>query len=161
MDNHGLIQKRLVMVLLGLVCAIAAGTLAAAYAMSFAPPPRVSGAFLADRASVFAALKPPVELLLIGALSQVATLFKLALVGIVAAEWFSIRSWMFHAANGALSGFFASLFYQQGWVPGLNVVSSDNMLAAGLVGATVYWAIAGSRAGFRADILVPTPFRTN
>ncbi|GGF48661.1 hypothetical protein GCM10007301_04950 [Azorhizobium oxalatiphilum] len=157
MDTHGLILKRLAIVLAGLCCAILAGSLAAGYAMSFTPPPKVSGAFLVDRASDFAALKPPFQLLMLATLTQVATIFKLMLIGIAAAEWFSIRSWMFQAANGALCGFFTSLFYTHGWVPGLNVVSSDYMLAAGLVGGTVYWLVAGWTAGFRPTLFIPAP----
>lgn len=71
-----------------------------------------------------------------------------AAVGILISEAFAIRSWIFHAGNGALSAWI-------GWnlSPDLNeaVVRIHEPIAvigAGLAGGFAYWAVAGCSAGF-------------
>ena len=80
-----------------------------------------------------------------------------AIIGIAIAEIFAIRSWLFHAANGAL----ASLI---GWTVMAKPLSEfklynepTTMIAAGLAGGLVYWAIAGWNAGFWKPIIAPPP----
>ena len=68
-------------------------------------------------------------------------------VGILIAEAFAIRSWIFHALNGAISAWvgwqmFAN-FDQQG---PLN--ETTFVFGAGLAGGFAYWAVAGWSAGF-------------
>jgi hypothetical protein len=69
-------------------------------------------------------------------------------VGILISEAFAIRSWIFHALNGAVSGWigwqtFASI--DQSAVP-LN--ETTFIFGAGLAGGFAYWAVAGWSAGF-------------
>jgi hypothetical protein len=69
-------------------------------------------------------------------------------IGILIAEAFVLRSWMFHAANGAVSAWIAwNLF---GYVDDSRVALNGPLavIAAGLAGGFAYWAIAGWNAGF-------------
>jgi hypothetical protein len=71
-----------------------------------------------------------------------------AAIGILLAETFALRSWMFHAGNGAVSAFIAwNLF---GYVDERHVALNQPaaVIAAGLAGGFAYWAIAGWNAGF-------------
>jgi hypothetical protein len=77
-----------------------------------------------------------------------ATMWLPASVGILISEAFAIRSWIFHALNGAVSGWV-------GWQLFGNIDASDvamndpqYVLAAGLAGGFAYWAVAGWNAGF-------------
>jgi len=66
----------------------------------------------------------------------------------VLAETFALRSWMFHAGNGAVSAWIGwNLFgYMDNTRVPLNGPAA--VLAAGLAGGFAYWAIAGWNAGF-------------
>jgi hypothetical protein len=83
--------------------------------------------------------------------------FMLASIGALIAEGFAIRSWIFHAANGAISAWL-------GWTLTQDVRDESGLLtdppilvAAGLAAGFVYWAIAGSTAGFWKAIRRPDP----
>jgi hypothetical protein len=76
------------------------------------------------------------------------TMWLPASVGILISEAFAIRSWIFHALNGMVSGWV-------GWQLFGNIDASDvpmndpqYVLAAGLAGGFAYWAVAGWSAGF-------------
>lgn len=87
------------------------------------------------------------ELMLL--LSAVATLtLTVAAVGVLIAEAFALRSWIFHAANGGLATWI-------GWSlagrtdDGLRAITDPTALvAAGLAGGLAYWLVAGSTSGF-------------
>jgi hypothetical protein len=68
-------------------------------------------------------------------------------IGILLSEAFALRSWMFHASNGALSAWIAwSLFgsLNPSRIP-LNHPLA--VIAAGVAGGLAYWAVAGWDAG--------------
>ena len=69
-------------------------------------------------------------------------------IGILISEAFAIRSWIFHALNGAISAWIGwqmlSAFDQSG--EPLNQTSF--VFGAGLAGGFAYWAVAGWSAGF-------------
>jgi hypothetical protein len=78
-----------------------------------------------------------------------------ATIGALVAEAFAIRSWMFHAANGALSAAIA-------WALTRDISEEDRFLAAphvliaaGLAAGLVYWVVAGWTAGFWKPIRAP------
>ncbi|WP_428031835.1 hypothetical protein [Ancylobacter sp.] len=75
-------------------------------------------------------------------------MWAVALVGILFAEVFGVRSWIYHVANGAISAWLAaSVFapYAQAPVP----FDGDlYVVAAGLAGGLAYWLVAGWNAGF-------------
>jgi hypothetical protein len=71
-----------------------------------------------------------------------------ALAGVLVAETFAIRSWMFHAGNGALCALL-------GWTLTLDLRDQHHFLgnptilvAAGIAAGFAYWLIAGWSAGF-------------
>jgi hypothetical protein len=69
-------------------------------------------------------------------------------IGILISEAFAIRSWIYHAGNGAVSAWIGwSLF---GYVDDTRIPLNDPLavLAAGLAGGLAYWAVAGWSAGF-------------
>ena len=69
-------------------------------------------------------------------------------IGILISEAFAIRSWVYHAGNGAVSAWIGwSLF---GYVDDTRIPLNEPLavLAAGLAGGLAYWAVAGWSAGF-------------
>jgi hypothetical protein len=77
-----------------------------------------------------------------------ATMWLPASIGVLLAEAFAIRSWIYHAGNGALSAWL-------GWhLFGVIDESPEplnqplHVIAAGLAGGFAYWAVAGWTAGF-------------
>jgi len=71
-----------------------------------------------------------------------------AAIGILISEAFAIRSFVFHAANGAVSALVGwNLF---GYIDDSGIALNEPLpvIAAGLAGGLAYWAIAGFSAGF-------------
>ena len=72
----------------------------------------------------------------------------LACIGVLISEAFAIRSWVFHALNGALSTwvgwFLLEQFREQTKIP----LEQGLMIGAGIAGGFAYWLVAGSSAGF-------------
>ena len=77
-----------------------------------------------------------------------ALVVPLACIGVLISEAFAIRSWIFHALNGALSTwvgwFLLEQFREQTKIP----LEQGLMIAAGIAGGFAYWLVAGSSAGF-------------
>ena len=84
-----------------------------------------------------------------------------ASIGVLISEAFAIRSWIFHALNGAISGWigwqtFAAI--DQSSAP---MNETTFIFGAGLAGGFAYWAVAGWSAGFwkpvfrRTDVAPP------
>jgi hypothetical protein len=78
-----------------------------------------------------------------------------SLVGVLIAEAFAIRSWMYHVGNGALSSWV-------GWVMMADVRKEYGfagdpivVVGAGIAAGFVYWAIAGWNAGFWKPVFGP------
>lgn len=72
----------------------------------------------------------------------------ISLIGVLFAEAFAVRSWVFHVANGAVSALIAAQIfppYPDAPVPFNGMLY---ILGAGLAGGLVYWAVAGWSAGF-------------
>ena len=78
----------------------------------------------------------------------VLTMWAVASVGILCAEVFGIRSWLYHVGNGAISAWIAGQMfapYARSPAPG----DADlYVLVAGLAGGLAYWLVAGWNAGF-------------
>ena len=77
-----------------------------------------------------------------------STMWMPSSVGILISEAFAIRSWIFHALNGAISGWI-------GWQTFSAIDQSTTpmnettfIFGAGLAGGFAYWAVAGWSAGF-------------
>ncbi len=144
MDNLGRFLLRFILVPFGYLAAVVAGTLVIVFgswklgqAWTMAGPDEPPFAMFP---ALFAA--PVLLVTLIG------MMWLPAAIGILISEGFAIRSWMFHAANGAVTAWIGwSLF---GYVDDSNVPINDPLavIAAGLAGGFAYWLIAGWSAGF-------------
>jgi len=85
-----------------------------------------------------------------------------ALIGIAIAETFAIRSWIFHALNGALSIWVGWVTLGRGREFSEFYDNALAILATGLVAGFVYWLIAGWNAGVMkpaAPAISPVPDR--
>ena len=69
-------------------------------------------------------------------------------IGILISEAFAIRSWIFHALNGALSGYVGWQMFSAIDRTGVPMNEATFVFGAGLAGGFAYWAIAGWSAGF-------------
>jgi hypothetical protein len=76
-----------------------------------------------------------------------------ALIGIAVAETFAVRSWIFHALNGALSSWVGWVTIGRGREFSEFYDNALAILATGLVAGFVYWLIAGWNAG----VIKPAP----
>ena len=69
-------------------------------------------------------------------------------VGILISEAFAIRSWIFHALNGAVSGWIGWQAFAPIDQSGTAMNETTFIFGAGLAGGFAYWAVAGWSAGF-------------
>jgi hypothetical protein len=78
-------------------------------------------------------------------------------IGILIAEAFALRSWIFHAANGAASAYLG--WQMVGDFDASKIPLNEPMpiIAAGLAGGFAYWAIAGWNAGFWKPVFRRNP----
>jgi hypothetical protein len=151
MDNLPRLLLRFVLVPLGYLAGVLAGTLVILFGSWKIGQPvgsELDTEIVAIYGFVFAA---PVLLVIL-----LSVMWLPAAVGILIAETFAIRSWIFHAANGAVSGWIAwNLF---GYIDESRIAINKPLAvtAAGLAGGFAYWAIAGWNAGFWKPLLTPT-----
>src|SRR5262249_25891152 len=80
-----------------------------------------------------------------------------AAVGVLIAEGFAIRSWIYHAANGGVSGWIGWSMMQDVQQQYRFLTEPKVMVAAGLAGGLVYWLVAGWTAGFWKPVFGPAP----
>jgi hypothetical protein len=78
-------------------------------------------------------------------------------VGVLIAEAFAIRSWIFHAANGGVSAWIGWSVMQDIHDQYRFLTEPKVMVAAGLAGGLMYWLIAGWSAGFWKPVFGPGP----
>jgi len=69
-------------------------------------------------------------------------------VGILISEALAIRTWIFHAINGALSAWVGWQLFGDAEPPDMPLNEPRYVIAAGLAGGFAYWAVAGWNAGF-------------
>jgi hypothetical protein len=80
-----------------------------------------------------------------------------AAVGVLVAEAFAIRSWIFHALNGGLSAWIGWSIMQDAQDQYRFLTEPRVMVAAGLAGGLAYWLVAGWTAGFWKPVFGPEP----
>jgi hypothetical protein len=80
-----------------------------------------------------------------------------AMLGVLISEAFAIRSWMFHAANGALASWIGWLAMQE-FLKSYEFFNEPTIVVgAGIAAGFTYWAIAGWSAGFWKPVFSPPP----
>jgi hypothetical protein len=77
-----------------------------------------------------------------------STMWLPASVGILISEAFAIRSWIFHALNGAISGWIGWQTFSSFDASAAPMNETTFIFGAGLAGGFAYWAVAGWSAGF-------------
>ena len=84
-------------------------------------------------------------------------------VGILISEAFAIRSWIFHALNGAISAWIGWQTFSSFDQSGEPLNATQFVFGAGLAGGFAYWAVAGWSAGFWKPVFrqkaLPPPAR--
>jgi hypothetical protein len=71
-----------------------------------------------------------------------------AAAGILISEVFAIRSWIFHALNGAVSAWVGWQMLENFDQSGAPLNETQYVFGAGLAAGFAYWAVAGWSAGF-------------
>jgi hypothetical protein len=142
MDNVGRLLLRFLLVPLGYFAAVVAGTLVIVIgSWKLAPTTTTTDP---EGIAVFGFLfAAPILLVML-----LSVMWLPSGIGILVSEAFAIRSWLFHAGNGAAAAWIGwSLF---GYIDdsGIPLNQPLAVIAAGLAGGFAYWAIAGSSAGF-------------
>jgi hypothetical protein len=69
-------------------------------------------------------------------------------IGILISEAFAIRSWIFHALNGAIAGWVGWQMFAAIDQSGTSMNKTTFVFGAGLAAGFAYWAVAGWNAGF-------------
>ena len=69
-------------------------------------------------------------------------------IGILISEAFAIRSWIFHALNGAISAWVGWQMFAPIDQTATPMNEATFIFGAGLAGGFAYWAVAGWSAGF-------------
>ncbi len=80
-----------------------------------------------------------------------------ASIGILISEAFAIRTWIFHALNGAASAWLGWQFYGSVAAKSVLVDRPLAIIAAGIAGGFAYWAVAGFSAGFYKPVFRGAP----
>jgi hypothetical protein len=143
MDSVGRLILRFILIPLGYFAAVVVATLVLVVGSWNLGPVAVTSDPDAQAIAVLGFFAVP--LLLVTLLS---VMWLPAAIGILIAEGFAIRSWMFHAGNGAVSAWIGwSMF---GYIDDSRIPLNRPLavIAAGLAGGFAYWAIAGWSAGF-------------
>jgi hypothetical protein len=71
-----------------------------------------------------------------------------AAAGVLLAEAFALRSWIYHAANGAAAAWLGWQLFGPFDETGVPINDTLSVVAAGLAGGLAYWLVAGWNAGF-------------
>ena len=76
-------------------------------------------------------------------------------IGILISEAFAIRSWIFHALNGAIAAWLGWQMLAPIDESGVPLNETSFVFGAGLAGGFAYWAVAGWSAGFWKPLFPP------
>jgi hypothetical protein len=80
-----------------------------------------------------------------------------AAIGVLIAEAFALRSWIYHAANGGLSAWIGASLTSDIHEKYRFLTEPKVMIAAGLAGGLAYWLVAGWSSGFWKPVFGPKP----
>jgi hypothetical protein len=144
MDDVARLLLRIVLVPLGYFVAVTVGTLVIVVGSWKVAPIAVTSDPDAQTIAVFGfVFLSPVLLVML-----LSVMWMPASIGILIAEAFAIRSWIFHAGSGAATAWVTWSLFGNIDVSGIPLARPTAVVAAGLAGGLAYWAIAGWSAGF-------------
>jgi hypothetical protein len=151
MDNLGRLLLRVILVPLGYFVAVVVGTFVVVIGSWHAGPVAVTSDPDAQTVALFGyVFVTPVLLILL-----LSVMWLPGSIGILLAEAFAIRSFLFHAGNGAATAWVTWSLFGNLDVGGLPLTRPLPVIAAGLAGGLAYWAIAGWNAGFWKPVFRP------
>jgi hypothetical protein len=78
-------------------------------------------------------------------------------LGVLIAEAFALRSWVFHTANGALASLIGWLTLQDAFRPHEPYGEPTLIVGAGIAAGFAYWLVAGWSAGFWKPVFSGAP----
>jgi hypothetical protein len=84
-------------------------------------------------------------------------MFVPAAIGVLVAETFAIRSWVFHVINGGVSAAIGWALMRDMQDDYRFLAEPKVLIASGLASGLTYWLIAGWTAGFWKPVRVPRP----
>src|SRR5262245_38424673 len=144
MDNVARLLLRVVLVPLGYFVAVTVGTLVIVVGSWKVAPVAITSDPDAQTVAAFGfVFLSPVLLVML-----LSVMWMPAAIGVLIAEAFAIRSFIFHAGNGAVTAWVTWSLFGNLDVGGLPLTRPLPVIAAGLAGGLAYWAIAGWNAGF-------------
>ena len=150
MDDLARLLLRFILVPLGYFAGVLAGTLVillGSWKIGQADAFDVDARAIAVYGYVFAA---PVLLVIL-----LTVMWLPSAIGVLLSETFALRSWMFHAGNGAVAAWIAWNLFGSMDNSGVPLNGPLAVIAAGLAGGFAYWAIAGWSAGFWKPVFGP------
>jgi hypothetical protein len=153
MDNVGRLLLRVLLVPIGYFIAVVVGTGVLVIGSWHAGPVAVTSDPNAQAVAVFGfVFATPVLLVLL-----LSTMWLPGSIGILIAEAFAIRSFLFHAGNGAVTAWVTWSLFGNLDVDGIPLTKPLPVIAAGLAGGLAYWAVAGWNAGFWKPVFRSRP----
>ncbi|MDQ2082335.1 hypothetical protein RA307_19265 [Xanthobacteraceae bacterium Astr-EGSB] len=147
MDSILRLILRLIVVPLGAVVAVCIGTLVVV-AAHWGALDALARADPAAQEEWFFALvvAGPVLTMLFSMMAAYA--FLAAAIGALVAEFFAVRSWIYHALNGGLGAWIGWALMADMRAEYADFADPKILVAAGLAGGLAYWLVAGWSAGF-------------
>jgi hypothetical protein len=153
MDDVVRLLLRVVLVPLGYFVAVTVGTLVIVVGSWKVAPVAITSDPDAQTIAVFGFIfLSPVLLVLL-----LSVMWMPAAIGVLIAEAFAIRSWIFHTGNGAATAWVTWSLSGSIDVSGIPLTRPIAVIAAGLAGGLAYWAIAGWNAGFWKPVFRSAP----
>jgi hypothetical protein len=144
LESVGRLLLRVLLVPLGYFIAVVVGTVVLVIGSWHAGPVAVTSDPNAQAVAVFGfVFATPVLLVLL-----LSTMWLPGSIGILIAEVFAVRSFLFHAGNGAVTAWVTWSLFGNLDVDGVPLTKPLPVIAAGLAGGLAYWAVAGWNAGF-------------
>ena len=148
MDNLLRLLLRFIIVPLGMICGFIASFLVILFGY-WRVGDLLAGNVDVEAIALYDALAAASYLLMM----VVLAMWAVALIGILFAEAFAVRSWMFHVASGTVSAFLGTQLYPVMMGEPAPLADPFYILATGLAGGLVYWLVAGWGAGFWKTVL--------
>src|SRR5262249_46452872 len=153
MDNVVRLLLRVVLVPLGYFVAVTVGTLVIVVGSWKVAPVAIPSDPNAQPVAIFGFIfLSPVLLVML-----LSVMWMPAAIGVLIAEAFAIRSFIFHAGNGAVTAWVTWSLFGSVDDSGIPLTRPGAVIAAGLAGGLAYWAIAGWNAGFWKPVFRPAP----